>query len=127
MNYSKQREEILNYIKFTKSHPTAEMVYKEVKKRYPNISLGTVYRNLELLTKIGDIKRIEVKGSKDRFDADLSNHIHAICENCGMIYDVNVSDFEKVYDEIENFLNAKILSHNILINIKCSNCNYGEE
>lgn len=90
MNYSRQRESILNYLRSTKSHPTAETVYQNILMENPNISLGTVYRNLTLLTKIGEIRKISTFGGPDRFDGNPAPHYHFICVDCGAVLDLDL-------------------------------------
>jgi Fe2+ or Zn2+ uptake regulation protein len=82
-----QRRKILEYLKSVKTHPAAEMVYREVAKQLPNITLATVYRNLNHLTEQGEIQKIEVN-SKSHFDGDMSFHQHCICSSCGHIKDI---------------------------------------
>ena len=76
MKYSRQRESIKHYLMTTKEHPTADTVYMHVKKEFPNISLGTVYRNLNLLTDIGEAVKISTPNGGDRFDGRLEPHNH---------------------------------------------------
>ena len=87
-NFSRQREAVLEVLKNTKSHPTATQVYEEVKKTIPNISLGTVYRNLSELYENGDIIKVAVGDGFEHFDADTSSHIHLHCKKCGSTVDV---------------------------------------
>ena len=87
-NYSRQREAILRVLKNSKSHPTAMQVYNEVKKEIPNISLGTVYRNLATLNENGDIISIAVGDGNEHYDGDVSPHIHLRCRCCGGIEDL---------------------------------------
>ena len=68
LKFSRQRESIKQYLASTKEHPTADMVYMHVKEDYPNISLGTVYRNLNLLTDIGEALKITTPDGADRFE-----------------------------------------------------------
>jgi len=82
-----QKKFIFDYLKGVKTHPTAEVVYKEVRKKLPTISQGTIYRVLNNFKKKGDIQTIETKDNI-HFDADISNHAHFICEACGRVYDV---------------------------------------
>ena len=82
-----QKTFILDYLKGVKSHPTAEIVYKEVRKRLPNISQGTVYRVLNNFKENGQIQAIDTKENV-HFDADISDHAHFICEKCSKVYDV---------------------------------------
>ncbi|OGZ90316.1 MAG: hypothetical protein A2599_03290 [Candidatus Staskawiczbacteria bacterium RIFOXYD1_FULL_39_28] len=82
-----QKSFIFGYLKGTKTHPTAEIVYGEIKKKLPNISQGTVYRVLNNFREKGEVQTIETKDSI-HFDADISDHAHFICEQCGKVYDV---------------------------------------
>ena len=72
MKYSRQREAIKEYLMNTKEHPTADMVYSHIREIYQNISLGTVYRNLNLLTSTGEIKKLSCGENNDRFDSDIN-------------------------------------------------------
>lgn len=91
-NYSKQREAILKVLRNSKSHPTASQVYEEVRKEIPNISLGTVYRNLAVLVEDGEVISVVVGDGNDHFDGDNSFHLHLHCKKCGSITDVPVDD-----------------------------------
>jgi Fe2+ or Zn2+ uptake regulation protein len=84
---STQRDAILRVIKNTTTHPGADWIYDRVRKEIPNISLGTVYRNLNLLAQAGEIKELDIPGVSSRFDGMTSNHHHLICETCGRIFD----------------------------------------
>ena len=79
MRKSRQREAIIRVLMSTTSHPTAEWVYEEVKKEIPNVSLGTVYRNLKLLKERGEILELEQTGHYRRFDGNSANHYHFRC------------------------------------------------
>src|SRR3989344_7058773 len=82
-----QKQFIFDYLMGVKTHPTAEIVYNEVKKKLPNISQGTVYRVLNNFKEKGEIQTIETKDNL-HFDADISDHAHFICESCGRAYDI---------------------------------------
>ena len=88
MRYSRQRELITEIIKGRKDHPTADMIYQSAREIEPNISLGTVYRNLKLLSDEGDILTLETVDKKIHYDGDVSRHSHFICEKCGKIIDL---------------------------------------
>lgn len=115
MNYSYQREKILDYVSSSCDHPTAEMVYEKVRKDIPNISLGTVYRNLNTLSKIGKIKRIPVPNSGDRFDKTLTNHSHIYCIRCHKVDDI----VKRVDQDIEGF---HTLSYHLIFEGICDDC-----
>ena len=89
MKYSRQRESILNSLNEKLDHPTAEMVYNCVKKEQPNISLGTVYRNLNQLVEQGVLRRIATPVSGDRFDIRTDPHAHLLCTRCGKVLDLD--------------------------------------
>lgn len=122
MKYSKQREQILDYVKSVKIHPTAETVYNELRKESPNISLGTVYRNLDKLSENGDVLRLKLANTKDRFDGDISHHYHAICSKCGEVIDIFMDYFSYIDKEVENNIGCKVLSHEIIFNTICPKC-----
>ena len=82
-----QRETILQAIRKMRTHPTAMEVYLEVRKKIPNISLGTVYRNLEIMSKKGLIRKLTGEYS-NRYDGMVENHFHFICKKCNKIYDI---------------------------------------
>lgn len=122
MNYSKQRDEILKYLKSVYCHPTAETVYENVKVRIPNISLGTVYRNLDTLVTLGEIKKIKLSGLSDRFDGNISTHSHAICTKCGKVIDVYLDGNIDLDKKVERLLNCNVQSHEVIFNVICPEC-----
>lgn len=85
-----QRKMILSVIQSACYHPTAEQIFSLVKKRLPAISMGTVYRNLDILTQQGEIHRIDIPGEPVRFDADRKNKAYFVCKNKGVIYDLKI-------------------------------------
>ena len=90
-NYSKQREAILQVLSETKSHPDAAWVYEQTRKIIPNISLGTVYRNLSNLQQSGEIVSLGVYGGVERFDADISEHLHFFCKKCRFFSQIEIN------------------------------------
>ena len=86
-NYSRQREAILNVLRSTNTHPTASWIYAKVREQLPNISLGTVYRNLSALSASGEILSINVGDGYEHFDGDISPHVHLHCKSCNTIID----------------------------------------
>ena len=89
MKFSRQREAVKKVLCSTKTHPTAAWIYENVQIEIPNISLGTVYRNLNLLTDEGIIKKLSFGDGNEHFDGDISPHSHFYCEDCGRIYDID--------------------------------------
>jgi len=82
-----QKSFILDYLRSVKTHPSAETVYKEVKKKLPSISQGTVYRVLNNFKEKGEVLAIDTKDTV-HFDGDITDHAHFICEKCGNVFDV---------------------------------------
>ncbi|MBN2070103.1 MAG: transcriptional repressor [Candidatus Krumholzibacteriota bacterium] len=85
---TRQRKVILEELRGMNLHPTADQLYEAAKKRIPGLSLGTVYRNLDLLSRRGEIRRIEKAGSPMRYDGDLNAHSHIFCVKCGRVADI---------------------------------------
>ena len=85
---TRQRIVILDKLRVTRTHPTADEIYDAVRAILPKISLGTVYRNLEVLADMGLIMKIETGGAQKRFDGDPEKHLHMRCVNCNRVFDV---------------------------------------
>ncbi|MBO5057213.1 MAG: transcriptional repressor [Lachnospiraceae bacterium] len=121
LKHSKQRDSIKEFLKGRKDHPTAAVVYENVRKTIPNISLGTVYRNLTLLADIGEISRIHVGDGVDHFDADISPHYHFICRECGNVMDMDMDKMDLEKAAGRNFC-GEIEYHTICFYGKCEKC-----
>lgn len=87
--YSRQREEILHIVFSTQAHPTADWVYEKVRKKLPSVSLGTVYRNLNLLVDEGKINRVVLSDGKVRYDGNTKEHFHFVCTKTGKVLDMD--------------------------------------
>jgi len=120
MKYSKQREAIRTAVSDRIDHPTADVIYEEVKKIYPNISLGTVYRNLVLLESIGEIAKIKVGDGVEHFDPNIKEHYHFVCKECGKVRDIEVKI--TIGDEIMSYPEGKILGHKAFFYGICNDC-----
>ena len=92
LKYSKQREAIRYFLAHSEEHPTADMVYMNLRESFPNISLGTVYRNLSLLSETGQILKLNMRDSADRFDGRITPHDHFVCERCHCVEDIFLDD-----------------------------------
>ena len=121
LKHSKQRDSIKEFLMGRKDHPTAAVVSDNVRRSFPNISLGTVYRNLTLLADIGEISRIHVGDGVDHFDADTSPHYHFICSECGCVRDLDMPGID--LDEIasRNF-DGQIECHTVYFHGRCRDC-----
>ena len=105
--YSRQRELILTNLQNRCDHPTADMLYMDLKEQMPSIGIATVYRNLVELCKERQISKIVTPNSPDRFDGNLINHLHFVCEKCGNIEDIFLNETEEGVLEDQMELLAK--------------------
>lgn len=122
LKYSRQREAVLVYLRSTKSHPTAEQVYHEIRKDFPKISLGTVYRNLNLLTDQGEIVKLNCGDGIEHFDAMTEPHNHFICRNCSCVLDLEFAPDLSMDAEADRKFPGKIEGHEIYFYGICENC-----
>jgi Fur family peroxide stress response transcriptional regulator len=87
--YSEKRDAIWRALCESPEHPSAEQIYEIVRKQYPEISLGTVYRNLTQFLEWGQVRSVGVVNGRERFDADMVPHPHFICRACGAVIDLH--------------------------------------
>lgn len=119
---TRQRQVILKELCSSCAHPTAKGLYESVRKRLPRISLGTVYRNLELLTENGLIKKLEVGGAEARFDGDPEHHHHVRCVHCGRVEDAQEVPADMVLGEISTLNGFEIVGHRLDFIGTCPKC-----
>lgn len=123
--YSRQREAILNVLHSTDTHPTANQVYNRVREAIPNISLGTVYRNLAALSAAGEILSVSVGDGYERFDGNNSPHLHLHCKLCGKITDLPLKiDFLAQTAQEYGFMPCSSV---YIVNGVCGECNAKEK
>jgi len=123
LKYSRQREMILQTLKDSPVHPTAEELYQELRKKLPHISLGTVYRNLNLLSELKIISQLETTGSTSiRYDARNDEHCHLICTTCGKVMDAALDYFTSLDTIIREQLGFAVLEHGIVLKGTCQSC-----
>ncbi len=89
MRYSRQRSLILEIVKSTKTHPTAEWIYEKAREKMPTIGIATVYRNLKILTELGEIIKIAGSDGFERYDGNKERHYHFKCKQCGRLIDLS--------------------------------------
>lgn len=124
MKYSKQRELVLNTVIENPVHPTADFVYSHLRSANPNISLGTVYRNLNLLADHGLIHKIAIPNGSDRFDFRTDEHYHMICDCCGEVFDAELDSLKELDSEIEKSTGFVVRHHDLIINGLCNKCKH---
>ena len=122
LKHSKQREAIKNFLMSRTDHPTADVVYENVRKEFPNVSLGTVYRNLNLLVELHEAIKLTTKDGSDRFDARTSNHYHFCCTQCGGVQDLPMNPFHELEIEAGKHINGIVNNHEIQFFGICENC-----
>ena len=117
--YSKQRELIYQALTCTDCHPTADMVYQMLKPENPTLSLGTVYRNLNLLVEEGEISRLPFP--VERYDAKIKPHPHFRCVVCEQVIDLDLPYDQRLDDQVAA-LGHHVSSHSVLFTGTCANC-----
>ena len=122
LKYSRQREVIKDFLCTRKDHPTADVVYMNVRQKYPNISLGTVYRNLTLLSEIGEIRRLRVGDGVDLFDPLKNKKKNFICSHCGRIIDLKMENIDYIQETAEKDFNGRIDSYSAYFFGLCESC-----
>ncbi len=125
LKYSRQRESIKASLMSRHDHPTADALYASIREEFPNISLGTVYRNLNLLVETGEIRRISCGDGADHFDANMEEHYHFLCRECRKIYDMEpeTADALKSLDTAaQGYAPGLIDSHSVMFYGRCKNC-----
>ncbi len=108
-----QRKVILEEVQATRSHPAAHEVYEMVRRRLPRISLGTVYRNLEVLSECGAIRRIDLGDGQCHYDGDLDSHYHVRCTECGRITDLFMDPICDLESTIKRQTGFEIAGHRL--------------
>lgn len=122
LKYSRQREIIRNFMRGRTDHPTADVVYLNVRKEIPNISLGTVYRNLMLLAQMGELAKVEIGDGTVHFDPLTEDHSHFLCDVCGVVEDLMLTGGQELEREAESMSGAKISGHRITFHGVCAAC-----
>lgn len=119
---TKQRTALLDLLRSTKSHPTAAWLYERLRANYPAMSQGTVYRNLSVLAKQGQVLVLRSGSTFDRFDADTSQHYHIVCERCGRVDDLPLGAEASRDTEAERVSGYRVTGHRIDYFGVCPDC-----
>lgn len=122
LRMTNQREMILQELKKSKEHLTADELYERVKKKMPRISLATVYRNLEILSEVGMIGKLEVSGRQKRFDWDTSEHDHIFCVKCHRVDNLELDRSKLGLMSPENVNGYKVTGFRLEFAGLCKNC-----
>jgi len=119
---SKQREAIARVLRGTKCHPTADWIHEEVRKEVPNISLGTVYRNLKTMKERGEILELSSAGGLGRFDGNAENHYHFRCDRCGRVYDIDEPIDRTIDQRVAARTGFEVFQHRLEFRGLCIEC-----
>ncbi|MBC8247456.1 MAG: transcriptional repressor [Deltaproteobacteria bacterium] len=119
---TRQRLVILEVLKKMDCHPSADQVFHEVRQQLPRISLGTVYRNLETLSELGQIQKLGLGGATKRFDWDTQKHYHIRCVECGRVDDAPIAPLQKIENTLYGATVFTIIGHRLEFTGFCPNC-----
>ena len=123
---TRQRKLILEELRKVNSHPTADELYQLVQRRLPKISLGTVYRNLEILSQADIIQKLELGGTQRRFDGKIENHYHIRCMHCGRVEDLLLKPLAPIEEEISRASDYQIIGYRLEFIGICPRCKKGQ-
>ena len=118
---TRQREVVLEAVRSTMDHPTADWIYRRARRRLPRISLATVYRNLRRLAEEGVIRELDA-GPTARFDGNTGRHYHIRCLGCGRVNDLPISVDTRVEEEAGRAMNYRVLGHQVEVLGLCPLC-----
>lgn len=117
-----QRSLVFEAVNKLKCHATADEIYEYIVKEHPNISRATVYRNLNLLSETGEIRKMEIPGGADRFDHQCHDHCHVKCEKCGRVFDVDMEYITGLEKNIHDDRGFKFNGYDIIFRGICPDC-----
>ena len=129
---TRQRKVILEELLKQNTHPSADEIYQMVRRRMPRISLGTVYRNLEVLANMGKIQKLELSGALKRYDWNANKHYHIRCLNCDRVDDAPIAPLNQLENDLYGATVFEIIGHNLEFTGFCPECskksapNHGE-
>ena len=116
---TKQRELIINILKQSDRHLTADEIFFLAKLKMPSIAMATIYNNLNAMNDAGLIKRLHIDGVADCFDKIVEPHDHLLCDRCGKINDIRLP---KLIDNIESELGTEIENYELTVHYVCNEC-----
>jgi Fe2+ or Zn2+ uptake regulation protein len=122
LRMTRQRRVILETLRENNTHPSADEVYEMVRRKLPRIGLGTVYRNLELLSELGEIQKLELSGSLMRFDGVPEKHYHIRCINCDRLDDAPLRSLDNIEEKLLGATEYKVMGHRLEFMGLCPDC-----
>lgn len=122
--YSKQREGLIEILKGTDTHPTADALYLQMREKFPSVSLATVYRNLRQLSEQGQILKIDAGTGSEHYDGNPNQHYHFVCEGCGRVYDLDIDVFKELDESVTYKTGFSVARHSLLFYGLCKSCQH---
>ena len=119
---TRQRKVILKELLKQNTHPSADEIYQMVRRRMPRISLGTVYRNLEVLASMGKIQKLELSGALKRYDWNTEKHYHIRCLHCDRVDDAPIAPLNQLENDLYGATVFEIIGHNLEFTGLCPDC-----
>ena len=122
MRNTAQRDLVLRVVEESCDHPSAETIYARCRERMPDISLGTVYRNLKVLVELGKIREVSILNAGDRYDKTIGLHAHFRCKSCGVVLDVPAKDLDRLESAVQSMTGYQIDGTEVLFVGLCDRC-----
>ncbi|MEW6424048.1 MAG: transcriptional repressor [Bacillota bacterium] len=119
---TRQKKLILEILRGTNTHPTADWVYEQARKIIPDISLGTIYRNLGHLKATGEIMELNYGSTFSRYDGNPHNHYHFVCNGCGRVIDIDLPVLLYLEEEVARRMSVQVTGHRMEFYGSCRNC-----
>ncbi|AMA74054.1 MULTISPECIES: Fur family transcriptional regulator [Aneurinibacillus] len=117
-----QRHAILSYLLKTMSHPTVDEIYKSLEEKFPNMSVATIYNNLRVFKDVGLVRELTYGDASSRYDANMNEHYHAVCTNCGAVKDFYYPSLAQVEKEAAKATGFEVSSHRLEVYGLCEDC-----
>jgi len=117
-----QRIAIYKFVFSRGDHPSTDQIYQVLKKDYPALSLGTVYKTLDLLEKLGLLQKLRFNEDRVRYDPDMELHINMVCSICGQIYDYKAENIKQLWNVIISDIGVKPMGQRIDLYYECNDC-----
>ncbi len=117
-----QRHAVLEFLLSSKTHPTADDIYKALEPKFPNMSVATVYNNLRVLRQTGLVRELTYGDNSSRFDCNMTDHYHIMCEDCGKIVDFHYPPLDEVESLAEKVTGFEVSHHRMELYGKCDDC-----
>src|SRR5699024_4452032 len=121
-----QRHAVLEYLLHSKSHPTADEIYKVLEEKFPNMSVATVYNNLRVLREVGLVRELTYGDESSRFDCNMTEHYHVICTLCDQVVDFHYPPLDEIESVAEQVTDFDISEHRLEFYGVCQECRVEE-